>query len=92
VPSAVTPVDGEADRVEVPATGAPAIKVTVVVTPPKPEGVEIARVFTSATVEVIKPVVSPLAFVVTEGWVREFPVPVEVNAADAPLTGFPPAS
>lgn len=50
VPSAATPVAGAAEIVEFAIVGAPATKVTVVVTPAKPAGSEILTVFVSATV------------------------------------------
>ena len=49
-------------------------------------------VFDPATVELSDPVATPLAFVVPEGWVRVFPLPVAASTTVAPLIGFPKAS
>jgi len=70
VPVAVlsaTTLLGETERVAFPATAGPATKVTVEVTAPKPPGVEILSVFTSATVETIEPVATPDALVTAAG-------------------------
>jgi len=88
VPSAETFVLGEAEIVEFVAEGAPAVKVTAVVAVLNPAGVAMLIVFASATVERTVPVACPDAFVVDPGCVRVFPVPVEANAVEAPLTGL----
>lgn len=67
VPSAVTPLEGEAEIVEFATTGAPAINPTVAVTPVKPLGAVMLSVFVSATVEVMVPVATPDASVVDAG-------------------------
>lgn len=87
-PSAATKL-GEAAIVEVATFGAPATKVTVVVTPVRPAGAETLRVFISATVDFMDPVVTPDALVVEAGWVSVFPVPVEVNVTLDPLIALP---
>lgn len=92
VPSAVMPLEGEADNVELAAIGGPAMKVTDVVTPANPEGVAILSVFACATVEAMVPVATPEAFVTAAGWVSVFPVPVAAKVVETPLTGLPFAS
>lgn len=67
VPSAKTLVLGEAPIVELAAEGAPAVNVSVVVTVPRPAGAEIPRVFTSAIVLFMAPVVWPEALVAEPG-------------------------
>lgn len=86
VPSAVTPLEGEAEMLEFAANGAPATKATVAVTPVKPLGVAMLTVLVSATVVAIVPVAMPEAFVVEAGWVSVFPVPVDENVVEIPLT------
>lgn len=88
VPSAVIPLDGEAEMVEFPATAVPATKVTVALTPVKPLGVVMLIVFSSATVEAIEPVATPDALVTEPGCTRVLPVPVDENAVVTPLTGL----
>jgi len=92
LPSAVTPLEGEAEIVEFATTAEPGIKATVEVTPANPAGVAMLRVFVSATVDLIVPVATPEAFVTAAGWTNAFPVPVEANVVEAPLTGLPFAS
>jgi len=87
-PSAVTPLEGEAEIVEFATTGVPAVKVTVAVTPLNPAGVAILRVFVCATVEAIEPVATPEAFVVEPGCERVLPVPVDAKVVETPLTGL----
>ena len=91
-PSAVTPELGEAEIVEFAATGAPGIKVTVLVTVPKPAGVAMLTVLVSATVDLMVPEAWPEAFVVEPGWARVLPVPVEAKVTVWPLTGLSKAS
>lgn len=88
VPSAETFVLGEAAMVEVAADGAPAVKVTAVVTVVNPEGVAMESVFASATVDRIVPVATPEASVTAAGWVRVLPVPVDAKVVVTPLTGL----
>jgi len=88
VPSAVTPVDGEAEIVEFATTGVPATKTTVPVAPVSPAGPVMLRVFDSATVVLIVPVATPEAFVTEAGCTSVFPVPVDPKVAVAPLTGL----
>lgn len=85
---AVTFEVGEAEMVEFAATGVPATKVTVPVTPVNPDGVARFNVFSSATVDFMVPVVIPEAFVTAAGWTRVFDVPVEANVVEVPLTGL----
>lgn len=66
-PSAVTPVEGEAEIVEFAASAEPATKVTAPVTVTRLAGVAMLSVFTAATVEAIVPVATPEAFVAAPG-------------------------
>lgn len=91
-PSAVTPLEGEAEIVELATTGLPATNVAVVVTPENPAGVAMLKVFVCATVDAIVPVATPEALVTAAGWVRVFPVPVDAKEVETPLAGFPFAS
>jgi hypothetical protein len=49
-------------------------------------------VLVSATVEPSEPVATPLAFVVSVGWVSVFSLPLAPRVTVAPLIGFPRAS
>lgn len=88
-PSAMTPVLGERVTEEFATFGTPATKATVLVTPLKPLGVAILKVFVSATVVAIVPVAMPDASVVAAGWVRVFAVPVAAKVTATPLTELP---
>jgi len=67
VPSAVTPLEGDAERVEFATTAEPATKVTLPVTDVRLAGVAMLRVFACATVEAIVPVATPDALVIAPG-------------------------
>ena len=60
----------------------------VTVSEVNPEGDDMLSVFVSATVVLMEPVMTPLAFVEPLGCVRVFPVPVEAKLAADPEIGF----
>ncbi len=66
-PSAVTFELGEPEIVELAAETAPAVKVTVPVTEPSPAGEAMLSVLTSAFVDLIEPVATPLESVFAAG-------------------------
>lgn len=88
VPSAVTPLEGDAESVEFPATGAPPTNVAVAVTPENPDGVAMLSVFVCARVEAMVPVAIPEAFVMEPGWTSVLLEPVEANVVETPLAGL----
>ena len=67
LPFAVTPELGETEIVELAATGGPALMVKDAVTPERPAGEAMLRVFVPAAVVVIEPVATPDALVTAAG-------------------------
>src|SRR5713101_3851754 len=70
----------------------PAVTVTVAVWVTATPAIDAVTVFTSATVELKLPVVTPLASVGAAGCVSAFTPPVADSTTVAPLTGLPLAS
>ncbi len=75
-----------ADAAAIESVGLEAVSVAVSVV--SPEGELMLKVFVSATVVLIEPVITPLAFVVPLGCVSTFPLPVDAKLAADPETGF----
>lgn len=73
--------------VEVAAATAPATKLTEFVTPVRPAGVVIFRVFVPTAVDFMVPVACPFMSVVL-GWVRVLPEPVAPKAVASPSIGL----